>query len=98
MEPIGEEKGHKAMKDVKPRMHMFRDRADRQTHIVFVFGSKRPRRDRFARFVCGVKVGDAIRMAPHSDRSREPEITCDVCVDAVTAINDIMEGVAWNRT
>lgn len=81
------------MQDWEPRVHKFRRRDDQAVHIVMAFSPRRPRRHHGLRFVCGPRVGDAIRMAPHSAPGREPGVDCERCSDSMTAIEDILEGV-----
>jgi hypothetical protein len=58
--------------------------------VLALHGRKVKRGER-RRTVCAKLIDPMIRMAPHSDPSKEPAVTCDTCVDAVTAVNEIAD-------
>lgn len=40
---------------------------------------------------CGVRLDDAVRLAPHHDRRREPPVTCERCVRVMDALDGFVE-------
>ena len=67
----------------------FRDRTDQTVHIVLAFHTRKIKKGQDRRTVCARRIDEMQRMAPHSDHKKEPAVTCDICVGAVTAIMEV---------
>lgn len=42
--------------------------------------------------VCGARLVDMIRLAPHDSGVKEPPINCRVCLNALVAMDNLMGG------
>ena len=70
----------------------FKDPKDQSVHVVLAFHTRKIKKGQDRRTVCARRIDEMQRMAPHSDPKKEPATTCDVCVSAMVAISDIVDG------
>jgi hypothetical protein len=75
---------------IHPTAPKFKDPATHTVHVVLALTPKRPKRAH-SRTVCTLPIAKMTRLAPHHTPDREPPVTCDTCINAVTALHEILD-------